>query len=79
MQFISTPTTPSQIAPGSMLDIAELPEEYATFVGFDGSYSDNSVAFLTVLHKGELVSLVVPADANLSVVTYDVSNALETR
>ena len=79
MQFISTPTTPSQIEPGSMLDIAELPEEYATFVGFDQSPSAPEVTFVTVLHCDELVSLTVPTEAELSVITYDVSNALETR
>lgn len=74
MHLLATPTKPDAIAPRSMIDLDDLPEEYATFFGYDQSSST-----LYALHKGTLyTSLVMPTD-DVRVITYAASNALETQ
>lgn len=76
MQLVATPTKPADIAIRAMLDIPDLPDEYAVLVGFDGSTSGDAV-YLTVLHAGNLYSIVTTTETDVPVVSYSISNALE--
>lgn len=76
MNLIATPTPITDIPAGSMLDIPELPDEYATLI--DAQPMTNGVA-VVVSHKGALQSMTASVGALFAWVTYAaVSNALET-
>ena len=77
MQFTATPTKPADLPLRAMLDLPELPGEYAVLLSFDGSTSSDDV-FLTVMHAGHLYSIATTTETDVSVVSYALSNVLET-
>lgn len=78
MQLIATPTLPLEIPIGSMLDIPELPGEYAVLKLSSSVGPNRDQAALMLSHAGDLHSLLVQIDQPVDVVSYAVSNMLET-
>lgn len=76
MNLVSTATPPTEITIGSMIDIPELPGEYAVVIDAQQGASHETV--LVVSHAGELHSLIPHHDALIPVVSYAFeSNALD--
>ena len=78
MNLVATPTNPTDIETGAMVDIDSLPDEYAVLI--EAQPVEGGTAVI-VTHADKLCSVIVPEGDTLPVISYAltgvVSNVLE--